>query len=161
MPKIHEVYSAISPIIPPLLGVFVGAWITSRATLKSSKNALLGIQRQISFQVDTKLSDFRQIWINDLRNCMAEFQSIGMTPGLEAKNERRFYELGTKIGLLMNRNDINFQDLHDIMYHLLDAETLEEKYSCNADFIKLCQDILKREWEVLKFELRKAAATTK
>jgi hypothetical protein len=157
MSEILASLSTISPAILPLVGVFVGAWLTSRATLRSSKNALVGIKLQMALQAEMKLSEFRQSWINNLRDCMAEFQSIGMTPGVEAEKERHFYELGTKIELLMNRRDEGYSALQTVMYRLLLAKTKEEKYSCNRQFVEISQSILKREWEVLKLAVRNAA----
>jgi hypothetical protein len=104
-----------------------------------------------------KLSDFRQAWINGLRDCLAELQSIGMTPDQEAKRNQRFYELGTKIELMMNNKDEDYEPLQKIMYRLLSATNQEEKYGCNAEFVEVCQRILKREWKVLKVALRAAA----
>ena len=33
------------------------------------------------------------------------------------------------------------------------AKTLADKFACNAPFVSVCLDILKKEWEVLKHEL--------
>ena len=81
--------------------VFSG-WRTSGAATKASKTALEGVQKQIEFQRAVKIAEFRQAWINDLREAMAKFQSLGITPDLEHAFEPEFYRLGTKIELLMN-----------------------------------------------------------
>jgi len=160
MSEILPALTAISPAVLPLIGVFIGAWLTSRATLRSSRNALTGIRLQMTLQAEIKLSDFRQAWINILRDCLAELQSIGMTPGKEAQKEQRFYELGTKVELLINNKDEDYEPLQKIMYRLLFSETIEDKYRCNAEFVEVGQRILKREWEVLKVSLRAAAVQT-
>jgi len=88
---------------------------------------------------------------------MATLQSIGITPNLQHQEQTEFYRAGTKIELLMNRGDQRYEALQKCMYAFLAAKTVEEKYLCNAPFVKICQDILKEEWEVLKKDL--AAAT--
>lgn len=86
---------------------------------------------------------------------MAEFHSYGTTPGIEAAGEREVYRLGTKIELLMNKNDPDYQRLYDAMNHYLNAKSIEEKYAMDDAYVDICQTILKREWEVLKAEISK------
>jgi hypothetical protein len=139
------------------VGAAFGGWLSYRAASKATRIALKGINSQIKFQHATKVAEFRQAWINDLRESMALLQSIGVTPNLQQQQEAAFYKAGTKIELLMNRRDERYEALLECMYAFLAAETPEQKYRCNAPFILICQDILKTEWEVLKKEL--AAAT--
>ena len=54
----------------------------------------------------------------------------------------------------MNREDKDYKRLQELMNRFLGAETMEEKYACNPEFLEVSQDILKREWEVLKHELK-------
>lgn len=137
--------------------VIFSGWRTSSAATAASKRALEGVQQQIEFQRAVKIADFRQAWINDLRESMARFQSFGITPELDHALDREFYQLGTKIELLMNRNDERYRTLEKLLYDFLQAKTVLEKYSCNAEYIDLCQDILKTEWEVLKGDLARAS----
>ena len=85
---------------------------------------------------------------------MAIFQSWGMTLGINQVDHREFYEHGTRIELLMNPGDTDYDALQLLMYRLLEAINLSQKYSINAEFVKLCQRILKREWELAKREIR-------
>ena len=152
---------------PILYGLIVGAlsagavafsgWRTSRAATKGSGVALEGVQRQIEFQRGVKIAEFRQAWINDLRESMSKFQSMGVTPNLDHALEPEFYRLGTKIELLMNRKDTRYAALQQLLYQFLQAKSTEEKYACNGPYIELCQDILKTEWDVLKRDLASAA----
>jgi hypothetical protein len=152
---------------PILYGLVVGAlsagavvfsgWRTSRAATRGSGIALEGVQRQIELQRAVKVAEFRQDWINDLRESMAKFQSMGVTPNLDHALEPEFYRLGTKIELLMNREDQRYAALQGLLYQFLEAKSTAEKYACNVPYIELCQDILKTEWDVLKRDL--AAAT--
>jgi hypothetical protein len=140
------------------VGATFGSWLSSRATLKATQKAFTSIKLQIEFQHAAKIAEFRQGWINDLRESMATLQSIGVTPDLQHQLHREFYKAGTKIELLMNRKDARYKALQDCMYAFLAAETVEEKFRCNEPFVEVCQDILKGEWEVLKLELTKASA---
>ena len=75
-----------------------------------------------------------------------------MTPNLDQMQQREFYEHGTRIELLMNPQDQDYATLQALMYRLLIAESMTDKYSVNAEYVEVCQRILKREWEVAKGE---------
>ena len=149
------IYGIIVGLVSAFGAIFASR-IASRASRTGADTALAGVSRQIDFQIAAKLAEFRQAWINELRECMSEIQSFGVTPELEHSRTRKFYKFGTKIELLMNRGDPNYQNLQQCMYAFLSAKTIEEKFACNAPFIEVCQDILKTEWEVLKREMREA-----
>jgi hypothetical protein len=122
--------------------------------LISTEKALKTAQLETRLAANLRLAEFRQAWINSLRDDMAKFQSFGVTPELEQVNEQEFYRLGTRIELFMNPNDEDFPVLQDALYAFLHAETLGEKYGANPQFVSICQRILKREWDVLKAEVR-------
>jgi hypothetical protein len=151
------IYAAIIGIISTT-GAFFGSWFSSRAAVKSSVNALQGIDRQLQLQHAAKIAEFRQAWINSLRDAMASYQSYGVTPNLGQSETREFYKFGTEIELYMNRDDPRYLELHESMYSFLSAKTTDEKYACNAPYVRVCQDILKNEWDILKRELAKAAS---
>ena len=44
------------------------------------------------------------------------------------------------------------------MYGFLGISGIDEKFAANPRYIQICQRILKREWEVLKAEVKSAAA---
>ncbi|MBR6123890.1 hypothetical protein IKQ19_09915 [Candidatus Saccharibacteria bacterium] len=134
-------------IIPLIsgIGAIVAAIITSMCMLKNAN-------KKRSFESVLKIAEFRQQWINDLRNSMAEFQSYGALPGNNPTRIRDFYLLGTKIELLMNPDDEDYGALHETLEAFYDAETKteNEKFSVDEKYVKVCQRILKREWERLK-----------
>ena len=103
-----------------------------------------------------KISEMRQAWINSLREAMASFQSHGVTPSLNHREQKEWYEAGTKIELLMNPSDPDYKELQDCMYAFFNAESVDDKFSANPKFVDVCQRILKREWEVLKSEVQGA-----
>jgi hypothetical protein len=138
-------------------GAFWGSWLSSRAALTSSDNSLRGIDRQIRLQRASKLAEFRQGWINDLRESMATFHSFGIHPGSDQLQAREFFKFGTQIELFINRSDPNYARLQSAMHCFVSANTMEQKFNCNAEYVAVCQDILKTEWDVLKEQLLEAS----
>ena len=138
-------------LIVPLLSGLV-AWVTA---FYATRRSLRSIRERIKFDRLIKISEFRQAWINSLRDCMAEFQSHGITPGHTPGNEREFYKSGTKIELLMNPNDPDYTALQESLYKFLEASegNTIDKYRHNSEYVTICQRILKREWDRLKGEL--------
>lgn len=136
------------------------------AALVSALSAVLAYQngrRQIDAQRELmlaqsahKVAEFRQNWINELRECLSTFQSIGTTPEIDPRSNPDFYKMGTKIELLMNPLDEDYASLKDVMYKYLDSSdaTLGEKYANNPEFVDVSQRILKREWDRLKNDVR-------
>ena len=146
----HEllVFSLMIPFVSAIVAFF-SSWYSTRRVIKSES------QRQ-EFERLMKISEFRQTWINTLRDNLAEFQSYGILPNSEPHKKRDFYKLGTKIELLMNPEDSNYPKLEKYLYEFLEASesAVEQKYAINAGYVKLCQDILKVEWDRLKAELK-------
>lgn len=118
---------------------------------------LRNFNRQLRSAHALKIAEMRQAWINDLRAAMATFQCYGITPGLDQDGQREFYEAGTRIELMMNRQDKNYERLNSAMYSFLGAESTLEKYQQNPEYLAVCQDILKDEWETLKRDIKDAA----
>lgn len=141
------VFSLLVPTISAIVA-WVSAWYSTRRAMRTE-------QSKLKFQSTLKISEFRQNWINELRDTMSDFQSHGVLPGNDPTKDREFYRLGTKIELLMNPEDPDYQDLSRMMYRfLIDSEGEDSaKYGNNAEFVEICQKILKREWERLKADL--------
>ena len=112
--------------------------------------------RQLRSAHSLKIAEMRQAWINNLRDAMIAFQSYGVTPGLDHHEKREWYEAGTRIELLMNPADPDFDELQRRMYAFFGSMDESDKFSANPEFIEICQRILKREWEVLKAEVKAA-----
>ena len=136
--------------VPTLSGIvgWVTAYYTSLRVRRSERE-------RIQFERLMKISEFRQLWINSLRDCMSEFQSFGVTPGLNPGRLREFYALGTKIELMMNPGDQDYNALQDCLYEFLKSSegSTDDKYRSNSEYVAVCQRILKREWDRLKEEL--------
>jgi hypothetical protein len=149
-------------LIGALGGFFAQAYVKRKGTFnleKQLQNSKEIAEKQLKLNIAIKKSEFRQDWINSLRHAMSKFHSYGVSPHLDQTKEREFYELGTKIELMMNRKDERHKQLVDLMYRFLSAEDESEKYGVNPEYIETCQDILKQEWEVLKKELDASLAT--
>jgi hypothetical protein len=131
--------------------VVVGV-ISALGVIGAGYISLRGTRLQLQWSARLKIAEFRQQWINDLREAMSSYQSIAI--GAEALENPDLYRYGTKIELLMNRRDCRYDDLNTAMYAFLRASGREERWSCNAPFVKISQEILKEEWEVLKRDLK-------
>jgi hypothetical protein len=136
---------------------FISASLSSAviAAFVSSRTSKINEEKRRSHERKIKVAEFRQQWINELRNTMAEFQSYGILPDSNPRESRTFYMLGTKIELLMDPLDRDYDDLEKSLYsflHSADGDTYE-KYSNNPKFVEVCQKILKREWVRLKKDL--------
>ena len=148
-----------------LISLGATLWTINR-TRKSEK------ERQ-QFERLIKISEFRQAWINNLRESLADYHSIGITPEPQPGQEnnpvfnKELYKIGTRIELLMNPDDEDFKELQNILYQYLEnaAEELGEvsteqqgkiqsRFGPNAKFVEVSQRILKREWERLKQDLK-------
>jgi len=126
-------------------------------------------ERQLEFNAAGKIADFRQQWINDLREAMAKWRSFGAypvegeTPMQREETAQEINRLRVKILLLMNRSDPQYAKLHHLLYSVEYAMAYADKESTDDPFVELFQTILKTEWETLKTDLAKATgkATTK
>ena len=145
----EEFTIAIVAGLAAVIGSVVGAVIAGLVSSNQERE-----NRTISAELE--IAKFRESWINNLRDTLSEFQSYAMLPNSKPHLEQKFYELGTKIELLSNRDEEPFKRLNKIMYKMLDASEgdINVKYSTNAEFVKVCQDILKIEWDRIKTDLR-------
>ena len=105
----------MSDFIQAALFALIGAFVGAGLTYSNAKNAN-AINDCNARRIDCttrslKLSEHRLAWIQKLRDEMAVFQSWGMTPGLKQEGQREFYEHGTRIELLMNPGDPNYEAL--------------------------------------------------
>jgi len=132
------------------LGVIAAAKIADRSTDAAARLAARGVDNQISLNSTVKIAEFRQAWINDLRAAMAKLFAISLRGGVNDESE--LYELSAKIRLLMNREDVRYDELVTRMEQLI-AKLHNQTRGQSEEFIRISQDILKNEWEVLKRDL--------
>ncbi|MGC2106427.1 MAG: hypothetical protein WA647_15130 [Candidatus Acidiferrum sp.] len=132
------------PLAMATVFTFLTVWLSGR-------NAAVNARRQNELAARMKLADFRQAWINELRNCFSDFQSRGtMREPMEVREMQR---IAFKIRLLMNKKDANYGSLDSLIRGLLGNTDQQAAMKIVEEMIPLCQAILKEEWEVLKRDL--------
>lgn len=145
-------------------GLVVGAvftyWNTGRINNTSRANATLAdatakenAKRSDETTRTLKLTDHRVAWIQRLRDEMAVLLSWGMTPFSDHVTHRALLESGARIKFLMNADDADYEKLVELVKMLQSALTSHEKQPFADEYVKICQRILKREWETAKREL--------
>lgn len=129
------------------IAALAGALITSSVTRRNAKeeNALAS---------RSKLADFREAWLNRLRDALAELGSEAQSSTHPVTpNTRRVYELAIKLRLLMNRNDTHYGALDGLLLAVTEAKAGTDVGPLIARLTEVGQDILKTEWETLKYDL--------
>jgi len=134
----------------PLLSASTGALIALCGVLITALLQNKNFKKQVKSAHALKVAEMRQAWIGNLRDAMCTFHSYGVTPMLDHATTREFYEYGTRIELLMNPEDQDYNELQNCLYVFLAAKTDIEKFSANAKYVNVCQRILKHEWDKLK-----------
>jgi hypothetical protein len=132
------------PLAIATVFTFLTVWLSGR-------NAAANARRQNELAARMKLADFRQTWINELRDCFSDFQSRGTIR--EPMEAREMQRIAFKIRLLMNKKDANYSSLNSLIRGLLDNAEQQSAMKIVEEMIPLCQAILKEEWEVLKRDL--------
>jgi hypothetical protein len=142
------------PLLAASIFTFLTIWHSGRIATRNAQAqndlAATNAQRQNDLAAKMKLAEFRQGWINELRNCFAKFE-LPLTPQLTEMPE--LHHTATKIRLLMNRKDSNYVRLEALLVRLLGDADEQGRTQAVQEMTPLCQDILKREWEVLKHDL--------
>lgn len=107
-----------------------------------------------------KHADFRQTWINALRDEMTTFQSLAVEKEpWDDETDVALVKSSTKVLLLMNPDDQDYQALLNALHAVLSGRHVgrDRWLDAHADLIMLCQRILKREWNVTKREMHATA----
>jgi lipid A disaccharide synthetase len=132
-----------APLVFAAIFTLLNAWLLAR---NATKNA----EVQNDLATKRKLADFRQAWLNELRDCLSELQSIALVPGSEQSDLRQQYRIFIKVRLLMNKKDQNYDQLNALMHNA----NIESRAKIVQDLISVSQDILKTEWDILKRDLK-------
>jgi hypothetical protein len=131
----------------------VGAVFTFLSIWLSGRNANKNAQRQSDLASKLKLAEFRQNWINDLRNTLSELQAKGLVNTYTPDELKDLYRLAAKVRLLMNNEDPEYKGLSDSIDLLLLNANEDGRIKLVRDLTPVMQKILKTEWEVLKKDL--------
>ncbi len=134
-----------------LAGVLITAFVTWR-------NGYL--QARVSQQL--KHADFRQTWINSLREEMARFQLLIAQSRTDAD---KFADLAQSMSMIMLRMDRSDEDYDRLVWKMDEVMDVIEAARAGrtpppgstaaSDLLLICQDILKREWDVTKDEMNR------
>ena len=130
-------------------GLILSGILTSRASDRAAQLARQAVEHQTKLNAKAKIAEFRQAWINNLRDAMAKLMGLGFG----AHGPREVIEAAAKIQLLMNKKDSRYPQLIECMKEFAKAMKSGNQLYDSSEFIEVCQDILKDEWEVLKREL--------
>ena len=141
-----------------LAGVVIGGFITSWPALRGHRINKENAELQARLTANVKLAEFRQAWINNLRNDMADFQarSISYRPGVD--NFEEIHKIGSRIELHINPKDKLLPALRDSMAACISSNTPQQKIDANGQFVSICAKILNAEWKVLKKEVKSVAS---
>lgn len=130
---------------------FLGVFLTVRVLRRNGF-----IQARASQQL--KHADFRQAWIDKLRDEMANFLKLATDRMSKPSLEPQVIQSMALILLRIDRKDIHYDTLIDALDEVLDATATPPKgvksYGAAAgDYLMVCQGILKREWETTKKQM--------
>jgi len=130
----------------PLLTLYVTSRIASAATAASNEAAKK--QRELTYKL--KMADFRQAWINDMREDLALYTALTWSSDLNkgAESEKARVIANARILMRMNTKDQNYEV---VQKSLLDPVASKEKGS--RALYQVGQDILKAEWTRVKDDL--------
>jgi hypothetical protein len=135
----------VSVGVPVLTAIAAGmvSFLTTRANNKAHER-----QRKLTHQL--KLADFRQAWINDMREDVALYTartwSADLNEGLEAKKER--IVTNARILMRMNPNDPEYEAMRISLLNPVAMPQTER-----LALFEVGQRILKQEWDRLKKDL--------
>ncbi len=135
------------PLLAAAAFTFLSAWLSGR-------NAARNARAQNELAARMKLADFRQAWIDQLRDCISELQGHALSRSWDQPPElQELRRLAAKIRLLMSKTDSKYPDLTSRLEFLLTNANVESRFIYVSEMTPLSQDILKAEWEVLKRDL--------
>jgi hypothetical protein len=135
-----------APIAVAACFTFLSIWLSGRNATKTA-------QRQDHLASQLKLAEFRQAWINELRECFSELQALALTTDYSTQSMKEAYRLAIKVRLLMNASDARYNELSGLLEAVVGNADPLGKGKLVRTLIPLCQTILKTEWEVLKKDL--------
>lgn len=131
------------------------AIIAARLTNKSAERRDAN-NRRVSAEL--KLSEFRQNWIDELRNDLSQYGKLGFHhDGLDDLSE--FIRLKLKIRMRLNLAEPLAMDLFESMGKVEEARKGGDRSleaPAFANFAEASHSFLKSEWETLKEKVRKA-----
>ena len=154
--------SALVAAVISAIVAMVGQWVSRKNAKLAAEIARENARLTANLEVAQTLSQSRQEWINILREDMAQFVGLAVARSrilavgsqLETEDFAKIVALGARIRMRMNRQDADYDKLLEIMKGCTTAKDASEIGKASNEFVVVSQNILKREWEVLKRELQ-------
>jgi uncharacterized protein YdaU (DUF1376 family) len=103
-----------------------------------------------------KHADYRQAWIDKLREELARFTRLAAENDATPAADGKVKESMSVIVLRMDKDDPEYEALTRLMGDVADLSAKQKHDEANtaiAEFLKVSQRILKREWEVTKRDM--------
>jgi hypothetical protein len=144
----------VTAAIVAALVALVGHYFTRLNTKTQAQISRETAQLSARLSANVKLAEMRQAWLNSLREEMTTVVALGVAGEVKKGPTEAYSRAGTKIELLMNPADPDYPALKQAMARILGVESGDEVMSVNDEFVGVSQRILKREWEVLKNEIK-------
>jgi hypothetical protein len=163
----------ILSLVIAALAVFFGPMITLRISRRQNElsRRIADQQIELSRRIASKqiVAPMRQMWINDLRNKVAELSSSALyywNTGFDEQTDektRRIWQLEEEIKLLINPKEEDHQHLVDTIRQLLwamekgvGAEGAADEFAAaRHNTSVLSQKIFKTEWNRVKDDIEK------
>lgn len=147
-----------APLAVGAVFTFLSIWISG---INSKRNAQrqdeLAWKMKVADQdlaVKMKLADFRQAWINQLRDCLADLQAFGLVSKYGDDEMLQIYRLSLKVRFLMNKEDPKYPALSNLIDLLTGNADVNGRIKIVRELVPLTQEILRTEWKVLKRDLK-------
>jgi hypothetical protein len=145
----------------------INDWLSANQTLVVSLGVpltvalvtyLINRQNRIA-SAAVKVAEFRQAWINTLRESVSEFLHVFVDEKPDAEKLRKAILLQNRITLLMNQKDEDYDELvGNINLALANIGVRETQEACNK-VRSSTQRVLKREWNRVKSDLKNQKVT--
>jgi hypothetical protein len=137
------------------LGTVIGAVIALLGVGVTLWGSRTNAKEQNGLASRMKLADFRESWLNNLRNTIAELTGVLLaTPNLsDAETLRTAAELATRAKLLLNKKDERYHEFITLLDSIINDDNRESRFKFATELTAVVQDILKAEWNVLKRDL--------
>ncbi len=137
------------------LGTVIGAVIALLGVGITLWGSRTNAKEQNGLESRMKLADFRESWLNNLRNTISELTGVVLTaPNMsDTETLRRAAELATRAKLLMNKHDERYHEFISLLDAIVNNDNSESRFKLATDLTAVVQDILKAEWNVLKRDL--------
>jgi hypothetical protein len=148
-------FSLLIPFISFVVAI-VSSQFAVRRALNSEK-----VQRY--FEVTAQIAAFRQQWIDALRDDLSEFAgitAIAYTGAAPIDKVERMSILAMRIQMRMNAGDPDYDAMHETLMRTSEQFLFGGPQSDMKvkPLVSLSQQILKREWERLKQDLKSNAS---